>query len=50
MCVLLLTVSTEILHLLLSKCDVIYIDDSDLAASGEAGSKAGIVGWRPGDT
>lgn len=38
--------STEILHLLLSKCDVICTDDSNLgmAAFGEAVSKAGMVG------
>lgn len=47
MCVLFLPVSTEILHSLFSKCDVICVDDSNsgLVASREAGSEARTVGW-----
>lgn len=46
MCALLLPVITEMLHLLLSKCDVIGLDgwNSGPAASRDAGSKARTVG------
>lgn len=46
MSVLLLLVSTEMLHLLLSKCEVICIDvsNSGLTASRDVGSKTRTVG------